>query len=1177
MINGFLVFILSIAYMGILFTIAYAGDQKPALYTRARHRSAIYSLTLAVYCTSWTFYGAVGTASVSGLSFLPIYLGPALIFLFGHSLLTRMITVSKRHNSTSIADFIATRYGKSQGLAAFVSLIALIGTLPYIALQLKAVSMGFSILTEGNSITPTLPPLLRDTGLYVALAMTSFTVLFGTRHLDATEHHHGLMLTIAFESAVKLLAFIAVGLFALWLLPDGPTQDRTAAPLSQTLSDLLARSPDPLTFGVYTLLAALAIFCLPRQFHVMVVENHNPEDMKTARWAFPAYLLVLSAFVVPLAIMGVMIFPDQTQNPDTYILALPLIHGQPWLALIVFIGGASAATSMVIMSAVTLSTMVSNEILVPLLLKMGGLVRQNARLPQRLLNLRRTTIAAIIAGAYLFSRITQDAISLASIGLLSFVAVAQFAPALIGGLYWKRGNRSGAIAGMATGFGLWVYTLLIPAILRGNDTFQDALEILTGLRWLNPEALLGLAGLNPIVHGTLFSLSLNALIYVLVSLITRQRVIERIQVASFHDTPYLTGPEKNWISSATLEDLMAVSGRFLGEARSAEALKQFRKKQPQPVSSNQPVTLPLLRHMEAQLAGVIGSSSARVVLSTALQGQQMGIEDVVSIVDEASQVMRFNRERLQSAIENMHLGVSVIDHDLNLVAWNKRYLDIFSYPKGFVRVGRPIAELLEHNLKASHVPDERIHAIVEARLALMRDGTPHEYERIKPDGSVILIQGTPMPDGGFVTCFSDITRMRKTEQALKETNTYLEHRVQERTEELSTLNEQLSQAKSEAEQANLGKTRFLASASHDLLQPLNAARLFASALNQSLGKTEGSQEALTLLQNLESSLNSAEDILHTLLDISKLDAGAIPPQIQPVRLADLFKALATEFGAIAQAKGLEFRCAPCALYIKSDPQLLRRVLQNFLSNAVRYTRQGRVLLGARRRGDEVRLEVWDTGPGIPVDKQQAIFQEFKRLESQTGESKGLGLGLAIAERIARLLGCPIEVRSQPGHGSVFSMTVARSEAAPTLTVSAPSIPSGPMQSTAQLSLTSLAVLCIDNEPSILSGLQALLSGWGCKVWCAASPDQARQALTGFAPAIILADYQLEADVDGLALLNELCDRSRPPIQGVLITAVTSAELRESARALGYHFLNKPVKPAALRALLSSLDRGQRKP
>lgn len=230
MINGFLVFILSIAYMGILFTIAYAGDQKPALYTRARHRSAIYSLTLAVYCTSWTFYGAVGTASVSGLSFLPIYLGPALIFLFGHSLLTRMITVSKRHNSTSIADFIATRYGKSQGLAAFVSLIALIGTLPYIALQLKAVSMGFSILTEGNSITPTLPPLLRDTGLYVALAMTSFTVLFGTRHLDATEHHHGLMLTIAFESAVKLLAFIAVGLFcavvaARWphTRPDGGT------------------------------------------------------------------------------------------------------------------------------------------------------------------------------------------------------------------------------------------------------------------------------------------------------------------------------------------------------------------------------------------------------------------------------------------------------------------------------------------------------------------------------------------------------------------------------------------------------------------------------------------------------------------------------------------------------------------------------------------------------------------------------------------------------------------------------------------------------------------------------------------------------------------------------------------------------------------------------------------
>lgn len=1171
MINGFLVFILSVAYMGVLFTLAYAGDQKPSLYTRAKHRAAIYSLCLAVYCTSWTFYGAVGTAATSGMSFLPIYLGPALVFLFGAPFIQKMVRVSKRHNSTSIADFIATRYGKSQGLAAFISLIALVGILPYIALQLKAVSMGFSILTEGTTPAPLSTPLLQDTSIYVAFAMAVFTILFGTRHLTATEHHHGLMLAIAFESAVKLIAFMAVGLFVFFLLTTAGDELIPADHFRPNLEDMLSRSPDPLTFSVYTLLSALAIFCLPRQFHVMVVENHDVEDVRTARWAFPLYLLVLSIFVLPIAAVGLVFFPNPTVNPDTYILALPLVGDQKWLALVVFIGGASAATGMVIMSSVTLSTMISNEVLVPLLLRMGWLAPDSeSGVQQRLLNLRRFTIAAIIAAAYLFARFTSQTISLASIGLLSFVAVAQFAPALLGGLYWRRGSQAGAIAGMTSGFLMWAYTLLLPAILRGDSDTHPLLSGPLHITWLSPEALLGFGGLDPIVHGTLFSLAINTLTYTLVSAFTQQKVIERIQVASFYGVPERQSNYGSWAGSATVEDLTAVSDRFLGKEQTQAAFKQFSQRHSTDLPPGKTVNLAMIQHIENYLAGVIGSSSARVVLSSALKGRHMGIEDVVSIVDEASQVMRFNRELLQSAIENMRLGVSVIDRDLNLVAWNSRYLELFNYPRGFVRVGRPIADMLRHNLVKSKVAEDTITAIIEARLKLMREGTPHEYERVKPDGSVILIQGCPMPDGGFVTSFSDITAMRRTEQALKETNTYLEQRVQERTEELSRLNDRLTLARQEAERANLGKTRFLASASHDLLQPLNAARLFTSALNNLISRNNRDSEEAGLARNLDSSLASAEDILGTLLDISKLDAGAIPPRPITFCLNDIFKTLRTEFSVIAQQKGVQFRCVPCSVHVHSDPQMLRRILQNFLSNAVRYTRQGRVLLGARRIRGGVRLEVRDTGPGIPESMLMCIFEEFRRLGNDGPENRGLGLGLAIVERIARLLNVPVRVKSWPGAGSLFTVELPTVDVVVT-TPAGSTTPGDGAAAAESAAIRGLSILCIDNEPAILEAMRALLAGWGYRVSLAGCRADALALFHAEAAEVILADYQLDNEENGLQVMDDIQALASRRITGVLITAANSPELKAETRKKGYHFMRKPVKPAALRALLSSLS------
>ncbi len=1164
MINGFLLFIVSIAYVALLFGIAYFGDQNSKVYAQESRRRAIYSLSLGVYCTSWTFYGAVGSSAQNGLGFIPIYLGPILVMIFGAPLIARIIRISKRHNITSIADFIASRYGKSQTLAIIVTLIALVGIVPYIALQLKAVSMGFNILTEGGQVrTIAQTDYIQDSALYVALIMGLFTILFGTRHIDATEHHRGLIQAVAFESIVKLVAFVAVGILVSLVLFDGwgdiTQQLRTTN--QSAVFDFDAIKPG--SFIMQTLLAGIAIICLPRQFHVTVVENYEPRDIYTARWALPLYLLALTVFVIPIAAAGLLIYPNETIDSDIFVLSLPMVADYEWLAMLAFIGGGSAATSMVIVSTVTLSTMVCNEIIVPLLLRIQALdLSRKKNVQFWLLTIRRITILVNLLAAYGYYRLMGDSFSLASIGLLSFVAVAQFAPVLIGGVIWRHGNRQGAIAGLVSGVTLWIYTLLIPTILQATDSIPGLVtDGLLGISWLRPTALFGLEGFDLITHGAIWSLGVNLLFYVVVSAISTQRVIEKIQVASFLDSAQSAeSSPTTWISEATIEDISALSERFLGSDKTQETLMEYARRYRVKLIPNRPASVDLIKHIEKQLASAIGSSTARVVLNSALKGQNMQIEDVVSIVDEASQVIKFNRELLQSAIENMNLGVAVVDDALNLVAWNGRYVELFNYPKGFTRVGRPIADLMRYNLLMGHVPARRAQKIISRRLEMMQSGEAHEYERMRPDGTVLLIQGSPMPGGGFVTTFSDISAMRRTELALKETNTYLEQRVKERTEELSKLNKQLVKAKSVAETANLSKTRFLASASHDLLQPLNAARLFTSALANKIKQEDDYHE---LVSHIDHSLNAAEEILSTLLDISKLDAGALEPHPTVFNINELLGHLNTEFTVIAAEKGLGLNTVPCNLYVNSDHQLLRRVIQNFLTNAIRYTRKGRILLGCRRVGSNIRIEVWDTGPGIPNDQLVNIFEEFKRLGQNT-EKNGLGLGLAIVDRICRMLGYKVEVSSVIGVGSRFSVTlpvVDKPEEPETQDKKPPRSPG---------SLKGVTIFCIDNEPVILEGMRALLEGWGCTVITASDPHTAITSCMANPPEIILADYQLDDDENGLDTMDTLRRSLARNLPGILITAVNTDEVKQEVKQRGYQILHKPVKPAALRAMINKV-------
>ncbi|RRJ84012.1 PAS domain-containing hybrid sensor histidine kinase/response regulator [Aestuariirhabdus litorea] len=1164
MFQGWLIAVISVVYILVLFVVAFYGDKK--LGDDSRLRWLVYSLSLTVYCTSWTFFGAVGQAAHSLWSFLPIYLGPILMFLFGSKLIARIIRISKQENITSIADFIAARYGKSQMLAVCVTLIAVFGVLPYIALQLKAIMMGYNLLSAGSEdqlVSGFALDFGQDTALLVTLTLGAFTLLFGTRHLDATEHHRGMMLAISFESIIKLVAILVVGIYITYVVNDGYADIWQKAQAVEHTRSLIERGSNIWIMLAQTVLAGLVILCLPRQFHVTVVENLEPDDLNRARWLFPAYLIGAVIFVVPIALAGQLIFSGGGVVADTFVMNLPLAMGQKQIALLAFVGGASAAISMVIVATIALSTMVSNDIVLPLIMRRNRFNKTSFdEFSGLLLYVRRTTIMVIVLMAYFYYRILGGVDSLASTGLLSFAAVAQFAPAMIGGVYWKQANKKGVMAGLIAGVGLWFYTMVIPTLVRAGAISESLLsEGPWGIAALSPEAIFRISVLDSTTNGIVVSLVANLLCFLVVSWLSEPRLSEKMQAAIFVGAPVSGGDELSSIK-VTVADLSALASRFVGQRRVTNSFEHFAFRFQQSLAPNRYASRELLEHTERLLAGVIGTSSARVVLRSAVSGRRMQLDDVVSIVDEATEALQFSRELLQGAIENISQGISVVDRDLHLVAWNRRYLDFFDYPEGLIRVGRPIADIIRYNASRGLCGPGDIEAHVAKRVDYMRQGTAHCFERVMPSGQVVEMQGNPMPGGGFVTSFTDITPYRKVTRELKQINEELEQRVGQRTSELSTVNRQLVGAMADAAAATQSKTRFLAAASHDLMQPLNAARLFAASLVQ---QAEGSDQELA--KNIDSSLRAAEELLTDLLDISKLDAGGFHPELSDFPVSDLLSALAVEFSAMAENSQMQFSLVDCRAVIRSDKKLLRRIVQNFLTNAFRYARRGRVVLGCRRLGDRLRIEIWDNGPGIPQSRLTEIFEEFRRLDSHvTQEVKGVGLGLAIADRISKILDHPLAVRSSEGKGSVFSVEVPLGDPE-RVAVSAP------VRASAGNALQGRRVLCIDNEETILAGMKALLERWQCEVFVSRDLTGGLRLLeSGIEFDMLLADYHLDDGKTGLEAILALRQQMGVPIPAVLITADGRQELQEQAREEGVAYLAKPVKPAALRALMTSIQR-----
>ncbi|MFC3034193.1 PAS-domain containing protein [Pseudoalteromonas fenneropenaei] len=1129
----------ALSYIGLLFWLANWGDKTTPLAKAISHHPFVYAFSLGIYCTSWTYYGSVGTAASSSWHYLPILLGPALLFVFGQGFLRKLVLVSKKQNITTIADFISARYGKRQTTAIMVTLIALLATIPYIALQLKALSTSFLLLQKSDSeISGT---MLAFSG---TVLMALFAIFFGTRKVDVTEYRSGLMLAVAFESIVKLIALSAVAIVAVIALARVEYQD--------VFLHWQAFDFTNFNFVGQTLMAAAAIICLPRQFHVTVVDNQDIRHLRTARWAFPLYLMLIAAMIVPIASAAIHPGIGLGITADSFVLALPLMEGHPILTTFVFIGGLSAATAMIVVATLTLSTMISNDVVLPLLLKRKfrrNLINRDYK--SQILLVRRFTIAAILVLSYFYQQWFGHGEALASMGLVAFSLVTQLLPAIVGGLYWRKGHAYGVYAGLLAGFICWLLFLLLPVVESSYS--------------LDPETRQTL-----ITRGTLIALFANAACYISFSLGASERLIDRIQAAAFVNPKDQGGVNKRLTKQvkATVNDFVVLLQTFLGAQRSQQVLAMYSSNH-ELANSNAHPNADFIAYCERALAGVLGASSAQALVHTVSSGKHMAFEEVVNFFDETTQALQFNQNLLFTSLENLSHGISVVDKELHLVAWNKRYSEMFHYPAGFLQVGMPIESVIRFNAERGECGPGELEKHVDKRVQHLKNGTPHHFIRHRRNGQVFEMIGNPLPDGGFVTSFSDITTHIATQNALEEINMDLENRIEARTQEIRNINldlqaqilgrieteKALTEAKKEAERANASKTRFLALASHDILQPLNAARLYLAAID---GRRLDEQNQDSL-QKLGDSLDSTVHLMSALLDIAKLEQGAMSPSPRHFLIADILQPLANEYAILSEEKGLQLkiRCQPAVVH--SDKTYLRRIIQNLVSNAVKYTEHGQVLVACRKRRHSLRIEVWDTGPGISEFEQQKIFHDFYRI--QTGDNKGVGLGLGVVKRLCELLSIPLEVHSVLGKGSRFAIEVPFGDAAL-------------VQQKNQLASVvdahkQLNVIAIDDDPKNLEAMATLLQKWHSQYQLFASAeDTIAHAKSNKAPDVLLVDYQLGGQCDGVTLIKTLREIWQSKVPAVLITAVRDDGLKMQLKTLDIHYLSKPVKPAKLKALLN---------
>lgn len=1120
MLDASIVLMVMLTYAGILYGAGWWGDRAARRVIGPRTRPLLYGLSLGALCSSWTYFAAVGDARAGSWIYVANSLGPVLAITLGFPIWRRIARLAKQENVGSLADFLAARYGKSRRLGVLVTIVATLGAFPYISLQIIGLSRVWTFSVGGQWWG-----WLQALVLMAVLA--GFAILFGVRRPSLTQQSRGLVSMVALESCVKIAALICVAGLSVTLFaraPHGFERMLAAVPSAGSILDW--------PFLTMTLLCFSSALTLPRQFHLGFVTLEQVEDVKTARWLVPVYFTAWPLAVLTIALALRAGFESGHTAPDMLLLTLPRSYGGAWLQVFALLGGISAGGAMVIVELTALSSMVSNELVIPWLAahRRGGLAQEHSG--RTILRIRRLTTVALAGLAWVWCVALGNVGGPIHLGMTALTASAQLLPALIGGIYWRGAHARGAQAGILGGMLVWLLAIVGPSLFPGAMDGPDAQGLFPLARHFH-LAILG-------------SLAVNVALYVLVSLRSTPKLIDRIQAASFvgQDSAHAPRPDLPR-PGATFGHIRRLLAQFLGEEEALRALRSLSFGMPSTgFADDSPVSAPLVQGAERLLAGVIGAPSARNVVSIALAGGPGTMGDITHVLDEAAHAVHFSRELLQTTLENLEQGVSVSDGDMRLIAWNAAYLRLMGLPAEQVHVGKPLAELLQ--VVTDQHDSQSTTAFMRRRIAAIEQRKPFQAEVQLADGRTVRISGVPLGAQDYLATFTDITDLKQAETVLARSNEDLERRVQERTVELA-------QAKQVAEQASGAQRRFVAAASHDLVQPLHAARLF---IGNALAEVERDAGTEQMLRRADQAVEGAHRLLRALLHLSQLEIGALEPALEAVDAQALLLSLSEEFNGQAQARGLELVALPTHVWVRSDRDLLRAMLQNLLVNAIRYTPKGRVVLACRQAGSDVRFEVRDTGVGISPEALPAAFGEFSRLSEGRLLSEGAGLGLSIVARIAQVLDHQVTVRSRPGAGSVFSIRVPRSRPRPR-----------PRRIEAQMAnLQGLRVLCVEDEPDVLIGTKALIERWGGAVTALAGAEEVPQGPWD----AVIADYHLGGE-DGLSLLRRLA-----PCAGLrlLVTAMPEDGMSEDLAKEGITLLRKPVSPLDLQDLLMAAARAR---
>jgi Na+/proline symporter/signal transduction histidine kinase/CheY-like chemotaxis protein len=1104
-------------YVITLFAIAAWGSKL------GRPPRSVYALALGVHCTSWAFFGTSTQSLQFGWAIIPTYLGVILVMLFGFSVLRKIAHICRRHRISSLAEFIGIRYHHSNLLAGFVVALCFVGVIPYIALQLDAISSAIALMTTDNS------DWSGSISLYVTIVMAIFAIWFGTRTLDLTTKRNGLMLTIAFESVLKLAGLLVVGIYCVYVLSDG-WLDLLDKSLNNESTKATLEKPFAVWIYIsHIVLGICSMFCLPRQFHINFIENNNDKELNHARWVFPLYLGLMTLFIMPIALTGQLLFGDGATNTDSFVLSIPISQNNYGVTIMAYLGGLAASTSMIIVATLALGNMVANNLLTPIWLYSRHLHAGPPRLSaHQLLRIRQSTIIMLLFIAYWYHQNISQASPLVKSGTIAIALMAQTLPAILLGLYWQNAHKFAAMIGLLCGTAIVVSQMLYPAVLS-SYYFAPA-----------PNDV-------DFAFAIFLSLGVNFTLLVLFSLVIKDSVVN----------PFAEQGLMRSTLNIPANKLTAMLNRILPPNTASGFTAKLEKRE---VFSTHIIPPDLLLEAGQTLASHVGNASARILLNTISDNDYDNTQELTELVEMATQSFQFNHEVLQSSIAHLPQGISVVDSDLKLVAWNKQYETLFDYPKDFLINGLSVERILTFNsnrglMSRISEPSTWQQPIVDAvqkRLLLMQQSKAYQYIRQHSQDKIIEISGNPLPGGGYITSFTDITQYIKIQQQLEIAKEDLEQRVLLRTEELEI-------AKTEAENANLSKTKFLAATGHDLMQPFNAAMLFASMLHEKLAKSEFGE----ISQHLVQSLDNADELLSMLIEITKLETGKIIPTPSLFALDELLQNLANDFAVIGAQKNITVKYSRSSIWVKTDRRLLSRVIQNLLANAIRYTDKGEVLLGVRRRGNNIcEIVVVDTGRGIAKDNQSKVFNEFQRLD-QHHDTQGLGLGLTIVERTSDLLNINISLVSEVGKGTCFGLSLARQ------------LPGKGKKNVTETQLgvdvkqflNCKRVLVLENDRHIATALGAVLYDWGAVTDYAHNLSSALDICEP--PDLIIADYHLDDADNGVAVCQALLRKIGKSVPMILSSADRSEYIQEIAIANNMRYLPKPIKSAALKRLIQT--------